>query len=480
MHNLVKAMIQQMARSTGTELTRRHETILEFAYDYYYQNKVGPLYHVLNKRLGVSKDEIDRIFPNGLHSVYSWVGIPIQSAAGICKPVAEVKVDGYREVYLDHGGTTYVRPEVREFLTRYFSGDYGFGNPSSSNNLGKQAYELIFEARNQVARSLWVSPSEIIFTSGGSEGNNMAIKGVAFGHMADKGHIIVSRIEHSSVLEPIAWLESIGFTATYVDVSPDGTILPDRIRAAMREDTILVCAMAANNEIGTLNPLEKIGEICADAGVSLMVDAVQAFGKVPLRPKEMGIRFMSVSGHKIYAPKGIGALFVDAGMELTPLIHGGGQEAGLRSGTENVPFIAAFGRATQLVHREMEREHRRLKKLQEYFIKKLDELVPGYILNGAMNNRLSNNVNVGFPDIDSGALQLSLNHIGVYVSSGAACSAGSKEESHVIDSLGVDTEKYGVIRFSFGLQNTREDLDYVFRYLPEILRQLRKQKNSPE
>lgn len=473
MNNLVRAIIQRMARATGTVLTDRHERILEFAYNYYYQNKVGPLYHVLKKNLGMSKEDIDALFPNGLQSVYTWVGIPIQSPIHLCKPTADIQVDDYREVYFDHGGTTYVRDEIRDFLIRYFNGEYGFGNPSSSTNLGKQAHELIHEARLAVSKHLWVGPSEIVFTSGGSEGNNIAIKGVAFSHLERKGHLIASAIEHSSVLEPLRWLTHLGFELTLVEPAPDGTVLPDTIRRALREDTILVCAMAANNEVGTLNPIEEIAAICADHGAPLMVDAVQAFGKIPLRPKEMGISLMSVSGHKIYAPKGIGALFVDESLRLTPLIHGGGQESGIRSGTENVPYIAAFGRAVQLIHKEMDREHQRLARLQRYFLDGLDEHVPDYIVNGSRENRLSNNLNIGFPDIDSGALQLSLNQIGVYVSSGSACSAGAKEASHVIAGLGVDTEKYGIIRFGFGLRNTEADVDYLFRYLPEILRRLR-------
>jgi cysteine desulfurase len=473
MNNFVKTMIHQMARSTGTVLTSRHFEILEFAADYHQKHKIGPLYHILKKRLGAAREEIDLLFPNGLQSIYTWAGIPIQSPRQGCKPIAHVEVKDLQEVYFDHNATTYIREEVKRGLLDFFKGNYGFGNPSSSTSLGRTAYGHIYDARVQIARTLKASPSEIYFTSGGSESNNTAIKGIAFKHLEKKGHIISSKIEHSSVLETLKWLETLGFEITLLDPGKDGIISPGDVTTALRKNTILVCLMMVNNEIGTINPIEEIGNICQTAGIPLMMDAVQGYGKIPINPKKTGISLLSLSGHKIYAPKGIGALYADQKIKLIPLIHGGEQEAGLRSGTENVASIMALGRAAALIHTEMKEEQDRLTRLRDAFLRNLKSHVPDFIINGSLEHRMPNNLNIGFPGVDSGALLLSLNHIGVYVSSGSACSSGSKEASHVIKALGIDTEHYGIVRFSFGLRNTEADVDYLFRYLPQILEQLK-------
>jgi cysteine desulfurase len=239
--------------------------------------------------------------------------------------------------------------------------------------------------------------------------------------------------------------------------------------------------MAANNEIGTINPLKEIGSICKLYNIPFFVDAIQGFGKMILHPKQMGISMLSISGHKIYAPKGVGALYADSSLNLIPLIHGGGQESGLRAGTENVAYIMALGKASSVIYKEFDLEHKRLTDLRNYFLECLKQVEPNFIINGSLEKRLPNNLNIGFPDIDSGALLLSLNQIGVYVSSGSACHEGSKESSHVISSIGVDTTKYGIIRFSFGIKTTKEEIDYLFTYLPEILvklKELKKVKNE--
>ncbi len=478
MDNFAKTMINQMARRTGTELTERHLQILEFAYEYYYKHKVGPLFHMFKNRLGVSKQELQKLFPNGIHSVYNWTGIPIQTTDNICKDVAAVDVKNYRDVYFDHNATTCLRDEVKKVLIDYCNGVYGFGNPSSSTLPGRKAYEHVFHAREQIAETIRVSPREIVFTSSGTEANNLAIKGVAFNYLEDKGHIISCKTEHPSVRNTLEWIAKIGFTVTLLDVDPSGMISPQAVEQALRRDTILVAVMAANNEIGTIHPLEHIGNICASREIPFMVDAIQAYGKIPLNPKKIGISLMSLSGHKIYAPKGVGALFIDRNVHVRQLLHGGEQELGLRAGTENVGHIMALGRAAELMYAEMGEEQQRYEILRQYFLQNLDDHVPGYILNGSRENRLAHTLNVGFPGVDSGALQLSLNKIGIYVSSGAACSAGSKEASHVIKALGVDTDYYGIIRFSFGLHNTEEDIDYLFQYLPEILTQLQQNGQS--
>jgi cysteine desulfurase len=319
-----------------------------------------------------------------------------------------------------------------------------------------------------------VNPAEIIFTGCGSEANNLALKGIAFQHLEKKGHIISSKVEHPSILRTLDFLQKIGFEVTYLDVNEEGRVLPQAVQAHLRKNTILVALMAANNEIGVINPVGEIGRICQKAGVPLMVDAIQAFGKIPLAPKEMGISILTMSGHKIYAPKGVGAVYIDEGISLIPLIHGGGQEFGLRSGTENVSSILAFGQAAKLSHREMVQENKRLFDLRKFFLSELRQIVPNFVVNGSLQDRLANNLNIGFPHVDSGSLLLSLNQIGIYVSAGSACSAGSREASHVIKALGIDTNHYGIIRFSFGLQTSEEDLEYLFRYLPKILSQLSK------
>jgi len=475
LNNYVKTFINQMARRTGTAVTERHRTILEFAYDYYEKHRVGPLYSNIERYTGATREDIEQLFPHGLNSVYTWVGIPIQSVDQLCKPIAQVHVDNRREVYMDYNATTPIRKEILSVLTGYYQGSVGHGNPSSSTFLGKKAFEELMKARTSIARCLGVKPQEIVFTGNGSEANNMAIKGVAMRHIQSKsqGHIITTQIEHPSVLEAIQFLGMFNFSVTFLDVDRQGLITPAQVQNALRSDTILVSVMAVNNEIGTVNPIAEIGEICGLAEVPFMVDGIQAFGKMPLRPKEMGISFLSLSAHKIYGPKGVGALFVDEKYNLVPLIHGGEQEFHRRAGTENVGHIMAFGKAAELADREMTAEMDRIRRLRDYFITKLDEHVPGYIINGSMDKRLPTNLNVGFPHVDSGALLISLNQIGVYVSGGSACGAGSKEASPVIKAIGVDTEIYGTLRFSFGLYTTKEDIDYLFTYLPEIIEQLR-------
>lgn len=477
LNNYVKTFINQMSRRTGTNLTEKHKEILEYAYDYYEKNRVGPLYTNIERSTGATREDLETMFPHGLNSVYSWVGIPIHSVDDQCKPMAQVHVDNPREVYLDHNATTPLRKEVKDVLNAYNEGKIGFGNPSSSTFLGKRAFDELLKTRKILARCLDVSPNEIIFTGTGSEANNMAIKGIGMKYIQTKsrakGHIITTQIEHPSVFEAIQFLGMFNFDVTFLDVSREGLVTPAQVQGALRSDTLLVAVMAVNNEIGTVNPIAEIGRICSLAEVPLMVDAVQAFGKMELRPKEMGISFLSMSAHKIYGPKGIGALYIDDRYTLVPLVHGGEQEFHRRAGTENVGHIMALGKAAELAHREMKDEMKRLTGLRDYFIECLDRHVPGYIINGSMEHRLPTNLNIGFPHVDSGALLISLNQIGIYVSGGSACGAGSKEASPVIKAIGVDTHKYGTVRFSFGLQTQKEDIDYLFRYLPEIINQIR-------
>ena len=462
-----------MSKISGTTLTEKHMDILEYAFSYYEKNRVGPLYQNIKKNTGATKGEIEQLFPHGLDSVYTWVGIPIQTVRNLCKPMATVHVEGHREVYFDHNATSFIRDEVKKSLMEYYSGSSGFGNPSSSTNPGKISYDIIRKSRLQISDCLKVNPEEIVFTGSGSEANNAAIKGIAFKHYAEKGHIISSKVEHPSVLKALEYLEGLGFEVTYLDVSKDGRVTAQSVKENLRDNTILVSIMAVNNEIGAINPISELGNICQTAKVPLMVDAIQGLGKIKLLPKKMGVSLMTMSGHKIYAPKGVGALYIGKEMSIVPLIHGGEQESGLRAGTENVGSILAFGLAAKQACSEMEKENRRLLELRNFFLEGLRKIEPDIIVNGSLEHRTANNLNIGFPGIDSGSLLLSLNQIGIYVSSGSACSAGSKDASYTIKVLGVDTDRYGIIRFSFGLPNTREDVDYLFKYLPTILEQLK-------
>jgi cysteine desulfurase len=473
MNNLTKTLINRMSKISGTTLTDKHMEILDFVDNYYEKNRVGPLYQNIKKNTGATKEAIEHMFPHGLDSVYTWVGIPIQTGRSICKPVATVHVEDYREVYFDHNATSFIRDEIKKSMISYYNGSSGFGNPSSSTNPGIISYDIIRNSRKQVSDCLKVDPEEIVFTGSGSEANNAAIKGIAFKHLANKGHIISSKIEHPSVLNALEYLEDLGFTVTYLDVERNGRVSAHSVKDNLRKDTLLVSIMAVNNEIGAINPIGEIGEICQTAGVPFMVDGIQGLGKIKLLPRKMGISLMTMSGHKIYAPKGVGALYVSKEVSVVPLIHGGAQEYGLRAGTENVGSILAFGQAAKLACSEMEKENKRLLELRNYFLERLREIEPGIIVNGSLEHRTANNLNIGFPGIDSGSLLLSLNQIGVYVSSGSACSAGSKDASYTIKALGIDTDRYGIIRFSFGLPNTKEDVDYLFKYLPQILKQLR-------
>ena len=471
MHALAKMRCHRMAKATGTQLTPDHLTVLDYAWDYYRDRRVGPLYTNMTRNTGVDRETIEDIFPNGLISVYTWVGIPIQTTKKGCKPMALLEVENPREVYFDSNATTPVRSEVVDALTDFLRDTRSFGNPSSSYGLGGLAYDVIDRARRRIAKCLRAEPAEIYFTGSGTEANNLAIKGITGKH--ESGHIISTNVEHPSVLNTLRQLESEGFDVTYLPVAPDGTLSADAVEQAIRPDTILVSVMAANNEIGTVYPIAEIGAICRSRKIPFHVDAIQAFGKVRLFPKEFGIDILTLSGHKIYAPKGVGALYLDPEMALDPIIHGGGQENGLRSGTENVVGILGLGVAAKLLRTEMDERNARYDYLRQRFLQKLAETEPDAIINGTTESRLPNNLSIGFPGIDSGSLLLSLDQIGVYVSSGSACSAGDDEESHVLEAIGVDSNQYGTLRFSLCHDTTKEDIDYLFTHLPTILANLR-------
>ena len=476
MQALAKMRCLRMAKATGTQLTPQHLSVLDYAWNYYRERRVGPLYTNLSRNTGVSRDMLEDLFPNGLTSVYTWVGIPIQTTSKGCKPMAVVEVENPREVYLDTNATTPVRTEVVDALTDFLRDARSFGNPSSSYGIGGLAYDVIDRARRRVAKCLRVEPGSIVFTGSGTEANNLAIQGIAGRH--ESGHIITTSVEHPSVLRTVEALEQKGFDVTRLPVSADGTLTAADVEQAIRPETILVSIMAANNEIGTLYPIAEIGAVCKARSVPFHVDAIQAFGKIRLFPEELGADLLTLSGHKIYAPKGVGALYVGPDTTLEPVTHGGGQEQGWRAGTENVAGILALGVAAKLLRTEMEERNARYAYLRQRFLNKLKELQPDAIVNGTLEHRLPNNLSVGFPGVDSGSLLLSLDQIGVYVSSGSACSAGDDEISHVLEAIGADNDHYGTIRFSFGHDTTKEDIDYLFEHLPKVLANLRSEDDE--
>ena len=383
--------------------------------------------------------------------------------------MVSLDVDDLREVYFDHNATTPIRKVVADEMVKFLQEPGSYGNASSAYELGSRAFDVIDQARRKLSVSLNVGSDEIYFVGSGTEANNLALRGVISKHPQGSGHIITTSVEHHSVLRVAEYLETLGHDVTYLPVNDDGSLDIKNVIDAIRSDTIAVSIMAANNEIGTIFPIAEIGEICQERNIPFIVDGIQALGKMPLRPKEIGISVLTMSGHKIGAPKGIGAIYIDKSIKLPPLIRGGEQESGLRAGTENVLGIHAMGIAVERAVAEMNQLEAHLLEIREYFLSKLKSLVPNSVINGSMKNRIPNNLSVGFPDIDSGSLLLSLNQIGVYVSAGSACSAGNDSYSHVLKAIGVDVDDYGTVRFSFGMSNSLEDVDYLFEHLPSIL-----------
>ena len=376
------------------------------------------------------------------------------------------------KVYLDNAATTPVAKEVLEAMLPFLNEK--FGNASSLHQWGREAREAIEKAREIIAKKLNVEPNEVIFTSGGTESNNFALKGVAFANK-DKGkHIITQKTEHACILQTCKWLESIGFEVTYLDVDERGFVSPEDVANAIRKDTILVTIMHANNEIGTIQPIEEIAKICKEHGVYFHTDACQSFTKEPLDAKKIGVDLITISSHKIYGPKGVGALIVREGVRIAPLMHGGGHEFGKRSGTENVPGIVGFGKAVEIA-KESHAEH--MRRLRDLLIKRVLEEIPKVKLNGPEpgNKRLCNNANFTFYGVEGEALVLRLDARGVACSTGSACSSRKLEPSHVLKAIGLSHEEaHGSLRFSTGRQNTEEEINYAVDVLKEEVEALRK------
>ena len=387
-----------------------------------------------------------------------------------------------RSAYFDNAASTRVDPRVVEVMLPYFHQTYG--NPSSLHSAGREARRAVDEARTIIAHSIGAEPEEIIFTSGGTEANNLAIKGMAFARFRTGKQIIVSAIEHDCVLNGCRWLKSLGFEIDLAPVDKDGILRTDRLEELMRPDTILVSVMHANNEIGTIQPVAEIGAICRKHGVPIHSDASQSFGRIPLSVHEANLDLVTINSHKIYGPKGVGALFVRKGTLIAPLLHGGGHEQGLRSSTENVPGIVGFAHAARLSIAERESEALRLAALRDRIIDRVLEKIPTAYLNGHRRERLPNNVNFGFHGLEGEAIKLllMLDELGIEVSSGSACSANDSENkpSHVLAALGRNpVEARGALRITLGRFTTGDDVEYLIRSLFTAMQDLKPIISNP-
>lgn len=378
-----------------------------------------------------------------------------------------------KKIYMDHSATTPIDPKVMEAMAPYFSEK--FGNASSLHSFGREAFEAIQESRRKVADLIGASPEEIIFTGGGTESDNLAIIGLAR-KMKTKGrdHVITSKIEHPAVLETCRSLEEEGFKVTYLEVDKDGLVCPEAIRRAITDKTALITVMHANNEIGTIEPIEEIGEIASERGVTFHTDAVQSVGKIPVDVNKIRVDLLSLSAHKIYGPKGVGALYIRKGVSLQPLIHGGGHERGLRSGTENVAGIVGLGASAELARLRLEEDSKHLTKLRDKLIEQVLEGISESHLNGHATKRLPNNAHFRFSGIEGESLILELDGKGIAASTGSACSSKKLEPSHVLMAIGLnEVEAHGSVRLTLGRENTEEEVEYVVECLKESVGKLR-------
>ena len=376
-------------------------------------------------------------------------------------------------IYLDYAATAPVHPEVLDAMLPFFVSAYG--NPSGIHANGRETRKAVELARRRTAGVLGAESREICFTSGGSESNNLAIQGTAFALRGKGNHIITSQIEHHSVLNTCRWLEKQGFRVTYLPVDTDGTVDPENVRDAIRPETILVSIMTANNEIGTVQPVAQIGEICREKGVAFHTDAVQAVGMLRTDVREMNADLVSLSAHKFHGPKGTGALYIRKGTRLDPLIHGGSQERGLRAGTENVPGIVGLGKAIETAEAEREENAARIRGLRKVLTDRILQNIPGARMNGHPEHRLPGNCHFSFPGTESEALLLRLDLAGISASGGSACTSGSVEPSHVLQAIGLKDEMlHSSIRLTIGRETTLKEIEKTAQILTEIVEDLRK------
>jgi cysteine desulfurase len=375
-------------------------------------------------------------------------------------------------VYLDHAATTPVAPEVLQAMAPFF--DRAFGNPSAIYTIGQEAREAVEHAREQVAQLVKADPDDVYFTSGGTESDNWAVKGVARAWRDRKNHLITTPIEHHAVLEACEALREMGWEITFVPVDGTGLVDPDDVRRAITPRTGLITIMHANNEVGTMEPIAEIGAIAREHGVPFHTDAVQTVGKVPVDMDALHADMLSISAHKLYGPKGVGALVVRRGTPIRPLLDGGGQERGRRGGTYNVPGIVGFGAAAERCSRCGAEEMERVRALRDRLVEGIMERVPDAILTGHPVHRLPNNAHLAFADVEGESLVLSLDAVGIYCSAGAACSSGDTEPSHVLMAMGIEPRLIeGSVRFTLGKDNTEQQIDYTVEQVAKAVQKLR-------
>lgn len=377
-----------------------------------------------------------------------------------------------RRIYFDHSATTPVDDEVAKLMLEYMTNK--FGNPSCIHHFGREAEKAVEEARGKVAELIGANPNEIFFTSGGTESDNLAIKGVAFANRKRGNHIITSTIEHHAVLHSCEYLEKQGFKVTYLPVNEYGMVRVDDIKKAITDQTILITVMFANNEVGTIQPISEIGQIARERGIFFHTDAVPAAGNYPIDVIADKIDLLTLSGHKFYAPKGIGALYIRRGVRIQAIQHGGGHERNLRAGTENVPGIVGLGKACEIAKRDMEKKIAHVQALRDKLIAGIGKKISDSQLNGHPKIRLPGNVNFCFSYVEGESLLLNLDLMGIAASTGSACASGSLEPSHVLLAMGLSHEiAQGSLRITLGRDNTEQDIDYCLEVLPGIVERLR-------
>jgi len=378
-----------------------------------------------------------------------------------------------RRIYLDHAATTPVHPQVAEAMAPYFSKD--FGNPSTLYSYGREAKGALEEARAKVARLIGAKqPEEIVFTSGGTEADNFALCGIAWANQKKGNHIITTSIEHHAVINVCKFLEKRGFKVTYLPVDKDGLVDPLEVKRAITDKTILVSVMHANNEIGTVEPIEEITEIAKEKGVYFHTDAVQTVGHLPLNVDKMKVDLLAMSAHKLYGPKGVGALYIRRGIKIVPFLYGGEQENKRRASTENIAGIVGLGEACSLAQKDMAEEEERLPYLRDKLIEGILERIKNSRLNGHPKKRLPGNVNVSVEGVEGESMLLNLDLVGVCASSGSACTSSILEPSHVLMAVGISPEvAHSSLRFTLGKESNEEDINYVLKVLPEIVEKLR-------
>ena len=376
--------------------------------------------------------------------------------------------------YFDHAATTAVKEEVLKEMIPYYCIEYG--NASSLYSIGRKSRKILENSREKVARVLNCKPKEIYFTSCGSESDNLAIKGIARKHKNKGKHIITTKIEHPAVLNTCKSLEKDGFTVTYLGVDKDGFISLEELKNSIREDTILISIMFANNEIGTIEPIKEIGRIAKEKGVIFHTDCVQAVGNVKIDVKELGIDLLSLSSHKFYGPKGVGAIYINENVEFEKIQDGGHQEKNKRAGTENIAGIVGLAKAIELADKNLEKYNSKLITLRDFYFDEITKNIPNVKINGSKEKRLPGNANVSFKNINGEQLLLELDSLGICASSGSACTSGQSEPSHVLTAIGLNAEYIqGSLRTTFGEENTKEDVEFLIKSIIEITNKIRKE-----